>query len=75
MDGSVEEVMPVQRRIKERGGSVVGMKIFGAPRLLDKRPECMKFAQEIGYLDSMTLGAERPEHIDDNLAIMAQYPA
>jgi len=75
MDGPVDDVMPVQRKFKERGASVVGMKIFGAGRLTDKRDECMRFAQNLGYLDGMTIGAETPAQIDENLRLMAKYPA
>lgn len=75
MDGTPEEVMPVQQKFKDRGASVVGMKIFGAGRLTDKRDECMRFAQNLGYLDAMTIGAETTDQIDDNLRLMAKYPA
>ncbi len=74
MDGTPEEVMPVQRRFKERGANVIGMKIFGAGALTDKRDECMEFAQKLGYLDAMTIGARTPEEIDDNIRLMARYP-
>ncbi len=75
MDGPVKEVIPVQKQFKDRGAAVVGMKIFGAGKLVDTRDECMRFAQNLGYLDAMTLGAEKPEHIDENLRLMAKYPA
>lgn len=75
MDGTPEEVIPVQRRFKERGANVIGMKIFGAGALTDKRDECMKFAQNLGYLDAMTIGARTPEEVDDNIRLMAKYPA
>ncbi len=75
MDGSPEEVMPVQRRFKERGANVIGMKIFGAGGLVEKREECMKFAQNLGYLDAMTIGVRAPEEIDENIRLMAKYPA
>ncbi|MBK1879392.1 aldo/keto reductase [Pelagicoccus mobilis] len=75
MDGLPDEVMPVQRRFKERGANVIGMKIFGAGKLLDKRDECMKFAQNLGYLDAMTIGARSPEEVDENIRLMAKYSA
>lgn len=75
MDGPPEKVIPVQRRFKDRGASVIGMKIFGAGGLVDKREECMKFAQELGYLDAMTIGARSPEEVDDTIQLMAKYPA
>ena len=74
MDGTPEEVMPVQRKFKERGASVIGMKIFGAGHLVKKRDECMKFAQELDYLDAMTIGARTPAEIDDNIHLMQKYP-
>ncbi|MEM1222082.1 MAG: aldo/keto reductase [Verrucomicrobiota bacterium] len=74
MDGSLEEVMPVQKRFKERGASVIGMKIFGNGKLVKKRRQCMEFAQKLDYLDAMTIGSETSQQIDDNLRLMAAYP-
>lgn len=75
MDGKPEEVMPVQRKFKARGASVMGMKIFGNGKLVKKRDECMRFAQGLGYLDSMTIGLESTKHIDNTLELMHKYPA
>ena len=74
MDGPLDEVMPVQQKFKDRGASVMGMKIFGAGRLADKRDECMQFAQQLEYLDAMTIGSLTPDQIDDNIRLMAKYP-
>jgi len=35
----------------------------------------MKFAQESGLLDAMTIGFHTPEQIDDALQLMHRYPA
>ena len=35
----------------------------------------MKFAQGLGFLDAMTIGAEKPEHMDDALQLMHRWPA
>jgi aryl-alcohol dehydrogenase-like predicted oxidoreductase len=75
MDGSVEEVVPVLRTAKENGKAIIGMKIFGEGRLADQRDACMKYAQELGLLDAMTIGFHTPEQIDDVLRLMAKYPA
>ena len=75
MDGSVEEVVGVLRTAKENGKAVIGMKIFGEGRLADQRDACMKFAQELGLLDAMTIGFHTPEQIDDVLRLMHKYPA
>jgi 1-deoxyxylulose-5-phosphate synthase len=51
------------------------MKIFGEGRLAEQREACIKYAQELGLIDAMTIGFHRPEQIDDVLRLMAKYPA
>ena len=51
------------------------MKIFGEGRLADQRDACMKYAQELGLFDAMTIGFHTPEQIDDVLRLMHKYPA
>jgi aryl-alcohol dehydrogenase-like predicted oxidoreductase len=75
MDGSREAVEAVLRTAKSNGKAVIGMKIFGEGRLADQRDACMKFAQELGLLDAMTIGFHTPEQIDDVLRLMHKYPA
>jgi len=75
MDGSREEVESVLRTAKANGKAVIGMKIFGEGRLADQREACMKYAQELGLLDAMTIGFHTPEQIDDVLRLMHKYPA
>lgn len=75
MDAAPEEVMPVQRKFKDRGASVIGMKIYGAGKHADQRDKCMKFAQNLGYLDAMTLGSRTAEEIDESIRLMNKYPA
>jgi hypothetical protein len=75
MDGSREEVESVLRTARANGKAVIGMKIFGEGRLSDQREACMKYAQELGLLDAMTIGFHTPEQIDDVLRLMHKYPA
>jgi 1-deoxyxylulose-5-phosphate synthase len=75
MDGTVDDVVSVLRLAKENGKAIIGMKIFGEGRLADQRDACMKFAQELGLLDAMTIGFHTPEQIDDVLRLMHKYPA
>jgi aryl-alcohol dehydrogenase-like predicted oxidoreductase len=75
MDGSREEVEGVLRTARKNGKAVIGMKIFGEGRLADERDACMKYAQENGLLDAMTIGFHTPEQIDDVLRLMHKYPA
>jgi hypothetical protein len=74
MDASVDEVVALLKKAKAKGKGVIGMKIFGAGTLLDKKDECMKFAQTNGVFDAMTIGATTPGQVDENLALMAKYP-
>ncbi len=74
MDGKVDEVVPVLRRIKENGKALIGMKIYGEGKLADKRDECVQFAQNLGLLDTMTIGAETTEQMDETLRLLGKYP-
>jgi 1-deoxyxylulose-5-phosphate synthase len=75
MDGSREDVEAVLRTARANGKAIIGMKIFGEGRLADQRDACMKYAQEVGLLDAMTIGFHKPEQIDDVLQLMHKYPA
>ncbi|MCA9185015.1 MAG: aldo/keto reductase [Pirellulaceae bacterium] len=75
MDGTPEQITDVIREMKANGKAVIGMKIFGEGQLRDEREACIKFAQELGLLDAMTIGFEKPEQIDDVLRLLEKYPA
>lgn len=75
MDGSREEVEGVLRTAKQNGKAIIGMKIFGEGRLASQREECIKYAQEVGLIDAMTIGFHTPDQIDDVLRLMHKYPA
>ncbi len=75
MDGSREAVEGVLRLARDNGKAIIGMKIFGEGRLAEQREDCIKYAQELGMLDAMTIGFHTPEQIDDVLRLMAKYPA
>lgn len=75
MDGKVDDVVGVLRKMKENGKAVIGMKIYGEGKLADQKDECIQFAQGLGLLDAMTVGAMSPEQMDDTLRLVAKYPA
>ncbi len=75
MDGTPEEVTGVLRQAKQNGKAVIGMKIFGEGQLVDQRDECMRFAQGLGILDALTIGLEKPQHVDDLLQLINKHPA
>jgi 1-deoxyxylulose-5-phosphate synthase len=74
MDGAVDEVVPVLKTAKANGKAIIGMKIFGEGTLTSK-DECIRYAQNLGLLDAMTLGAESTDQINESLSLIAKYPA
>lgn len=75
MDGSPEQITAVLKDAKTNGKAVIGMKIFGEGQLSEEREACIQFAQQLGVLDAMTIGFEKPEQIDDVLRMLQKYPA
>jgi len=75
MDGKPDQVIPVLRQARENGKAIIGMKIYGAGSLAGRTEECMRFAQDLGLLDTMTIGAEKPEQMDETLRLLAKHPA
>lgn len=58
MDADVKTVSSVLKKMHNEGKGIVGMKIFGAGRLTDKRDECLKFALDSDFVDAFTIGQE-----------------
>lgn len=67
MDGAVDEVVPLLKKMKSQGKGVIGMKIFGAGQLVDKKDECLQFALHQEYLDCFTIGQEGFDQTKDLL--------
>jgi aryl-alcohol dehydrogenase-like predicted oxidoreductase len=75
MDGTPAQITEVLGQIKRAGKAVIGMKILGEGQLAGQKEECIRFAQNLGLLDAMTIGFQRPEQIDDVLTLLARHPA
>ena len=68
MDGPVDEVVPVLKRIGAAGKGIVGMKIIGEGQFRDsdeKRDKSIAFALGLGCLDTLAVGFETLSEIDD----------
>jgi aryl-alcohol dehydrogenase-like predicted oxidoreductase len=63
MDASVPVVVSILRQMKQSGKAVMGMKIFGAGKLVNRRDECLKYALDQEYLDCFTIGIESTEQL------------
>jgi aryl-alcohol dehydrogenase-like predicted oxidoreductase len=58
MDGKVDEVVPVLKKMKSQGKGIIGMKIFGAGQLTNKVDECLQYALAQDFIDCFTIGQE-----------------
>lgn len=67
MDGTVDEVVPVLQKMKEQGKGIVGMKIFGAGELVDKKDECLQYALAQNFVHGFTIGQEDFDQTKDLL--------
>lgn len=75
MDAPTAQVVPVLKRIKQNGKALIGMKILGEGKLASEKEPCIQFAQNLGLLDAMTIGFEKPQYVDEVLHLMGKYPA
>jgi len=65
MDADVDTVHQVLTRMKKNGKSIMGMKVYGAGSLVDKKDECLQFQTGTGITDSFTMGIESIEQLRD----------
>jgi aryl-alcohol dehydrogenase-like predicted oxidoreductase len=65
MDADVETVTKVLQRMKANGKAIIGMKVYGAGQLVDKKDECLEFQTGSDFMDSFTLGIESYEQLKD----------
>ncbi|HJZ39071.1 MAG TPA: aldo/keto reductase [Bacteroidales bacterium] len=65
MDAGVPTVTAILRQMKQSGKAVMGMKIFGAGKLSNRKDECLRFALAQEYLDCFTIGIENIDQLLD----------
>ncbi|HOK96647.1 MAG TPA: aldo/keto reductase, partial [Anaerohalosphaeraceae bacterium] len=68
MDGEPDVVVPVLEQIHAAGKGVVGMKLIGEGRFRDsdlKRNYSVEFVLNLGTVDTMVVGFENLEEVDD----------
>lgn len=78
MDGPPEKVAPVLRKIHDAGKGVVGMKLIGEGTFRDsdeKRDGSVRYVLGLGCVDTMVVGFEKVEEIDDFAARVRKVPA
>ena len=69
MDGTVEAVSDVLKLARKNGKAVVGMKIFGAGKLVkpEEKDASLKYVLGNNLVDAMTIGMLKTEQVDDTL--------
>jgi len=69
MDGRPDEVVPVLKKIHDAGKAVTGIKILGEGRIADQREKSMRYVLGLECVDSIVIGFESCDQINDILAI------
>lgn len=72
-DAPAEEVAAVLKAARKNGKAVVGMKIFGAGKLVkpEEKDASLHYVFTRGLVDAITVGMLKPEEVDDTLTRMA----
>jgi aryl-alcohol dehydrogenase-like predicted oxidoreductase len=65
MDDDVPVVTEVLRKMHKQGKGIVGMKIFGGGRLIDRPDECLRYALSLDFVDAFTIGQENKNQMLD----------
>lgn len=78
MDGQAEVVAPVLQKIHAAGKGVVGMKLIGEGKFRnsdEKRDNSVRYVLNLGCVDTMVVGFEKTDEIDDFAARVRKVPA
>jgi predicted aldo/keto reductase-like oxidoreductase len=73
-DAPAAEVAAVLKEARQNGKAVVGMKIFGAGKLVEpeQKQTSLDYVFSNELVDAVTIGMLNPEEVDDTLRHMAQ---
>lgn len=74
MDGSAEDVSAVLKTARQNGKAVVGMKIFGAGKLVkpEEKDASLSYVFKNQLVDAITVGMLKISEVDDTLQRMEQ---
>jgi len=76
-DGTVEEVSSTLKTARKNGKAVVGMKIFGAGKLVkpEEKDASLKYVFTNGLVSAITIGMLKTSEVDDTLKRMSRVSA
>jgi 1-deoxyxylulose-5-phosphate synthase len=74
MDASLEEVTAVLKTARSHGKAIVGMKIFGAGKLVqpDEKDASLKYVFKNDLVDAITIGMLSRQQVDDTMECMSR---
>ena len=74
MDASADKVVPVVKKLHEKGKGILGMKIFGEGKLEEsqQRYDSLKFAMGLDCVNAMTIGFTTKSQIDETLGMISK---
>ncbi len=69
MDGSSDEIAAVLKQARKNGKVILGMKIFGAGKLVkpEQKDASLKYVLGNDLVDAITIGMMKPEEVDDTI--------
>ena len=65
MDADVLTVEKILKKMHYNGKGIIGMKIFGGGRLVNKIDECLKYVLSLDFVDAFTIGQESQKQMYD----------
>lgn len=65
MDADVPTVEKILKKMHNDGKGIVGMKIFGGGRLVNKIDACLKYVLGLDFVDAFTIGQENEQQMLD----------
>ena len=77
MDGPIEKVEPVVKKLHEAGKGVIGMKLIGEGAFRnsdEQRDNSVSYVLGLGCIDAMVVGFEKIEEVDDFAARVKKVP-
>lgn len=76
-DASVEEVSAVLKQARQNGKAIVGMKIFGAGKLIkpEEKAASLEYVFRNDLVDAITVGMLNTDEVDDTLKHMSEVTA
>src|SRR4051812_31491649 len=75
MDADPETVLGVLREMKRAGKGIIGMKIFGAGRLVDDIDGSLRYCARLDVLDAFTIGFTSTTQLDEGARKLPVLPA